>query len=302
MSARRGLRPGQRLVLSVPVIWLGLFFVLPFLIVLKLSMSDPASVQPPYRPVFNLAGGPAAWLAFLGALDLENYVTALTDGLYFSALLTSLRIAAVGTLLTLLIGFPLARAIARAPENWRIPLLTLVILPCWTSFLIRIYAWIGILKQEGLLNQLLLWLGVIGQPLVILDTETAVLIGIAYAYLPFMVLPVYAALVRIDGTLLEAAADLGATPFAIFRRIVLPLAMPGIIAGSLLVFIPAVGEFIIPDLLGGSETLMLGRLLWTEFFNNRDWPLASTIAVMLLLVVLVPIGLYQRLDRRKDAA
>jgi putrescine transport system permease protein len=296
------MRPPGRLVLLPPLVWLGLFFVLPFLIVLKLSLSDPAAMQPPYRPVLDIAGGPAAWAAFLSALDLQNYVTALADGLYVAAFLTSLRIAALGTLLTLLLAFPLARAISRSPAGWRPVLLMAVILPFWTSFLIRIYSWIGILKQEGLLNQFLLWLGVIREPLVILDTEIAVLIGIVYAYLPFMVLPIYAALIRIDGRLHEAAADLGATPVSVFRRITLPLAMPGIVAGSLLVFIPAVGEFIIPDLLGGSDTLMLGRALWTEFFNNRDWPLASTIAILLLLTVLAPILLHQRLTHRSGTA
>jgi putrescine transport system permease protein len=297
----RGAR-GSRLILLPPLLWLGLFFVLPFLIVLKLSLSDPAAMQPPYRPVLDWTGGTAAWAAFLGALDLENYVTALTDGLYLAAFLTSLRIAALGTLLTLLVAFPLAQAISRAPVDWRPVLLLAVILPFWTSFLIRIYAWIGILKQEGLLNGLLLGIGVIREPLVILDTEIAVLVGIVYAYLPFMVLPIHAALARIDPALPEAAADLGATPWRVFRRVTLPLAMPGILAGCLLVFIPAVGEFIIPDLLGGSDTLMLGRTLWTEFFNNRDWPLASTIAVLLLGIVLLPILVHQRLAARREAA
>lgn len=296
------MKRASRLVLLPPLLWLGLFFVLPFLIVLKLSLSDPAATQPPYRPVFDAGGGLPGWLTFLGGLDAENYVIALTDGLYVAAFLTSVRIAALGTFLTLLIAFPLARAIARSEERWRPVLLMAVILPFWTSFLIRIYAWIGILKQEGLLNQFLLWLGVIREPLVILDTETAVLIGIVYAYLPFMVLPIYASLIRIDQRLLEAAADLGATPFSVFRRITLPLVMPGVVAGCLLVFIPAVGEFIIPDLLGGSDTLMLGRTLWTEFFNNRDWPLASTIAIILLIVVLAPILLHQRLTAGKASA
>jgi putrescine transport system permease protein len=291
-----------RLVALAPALWLTLFFVIPFLVVLRLSLSDPAAAQPPYRPVFDLAQGIAGVGAFVAGLDLENYITAATDSLYLAALFTSLRLAALGTLCALLIGYPMAHAIAKAGHRLQPILIMLVILPFWTSFLIRVYAWIGILKQEGLLNQLLLALGVTSRPLVILDTEIAVVIGITYAYLPFMVLPIFAALVRLDRGLVEAAGDLGASPFAAWRHVVLPLAMPGIIAGCLLVFIPAVGEFIIPDLLGGSETLMLGRTLWSEFFSNRDWPLASTIAVLLLGVILVPAFWSIRLQQRQDSA
>jgi putrescine transport system permease protein len=289
---------GQRLsglVPLVPYLWLAAFFLVPFAIVFKMSLSDPAVAQPPYRPLFewgDIAG-------FFAGLDLENYQTLFGDSIYIDATLSSLRIAAISTLLLLLVGFPIAYAMARAPERHRSTLIALVILPFWTSFLIRIYAWVAILKPEGLLNQALMGAGLIGDPLQILNTEAAVFLGIVYAYLPFMVLPLYASLEKMDESLLEAALDLGSPPWRAFWAITVPLAMPGIVAGSLLCFIPAVGEFVIPDLLGGSETLMIGRQLWSEFFSNRDWPLASAVAILLLVILVVPIVVYRDVEARR---
>ncbi len=286
-------RLGRLLLVAVPFAWLALFFLLPFLIVLKLSLSEPALAQPPYLPI-------VAWVEEAGELyltlrlRLAAYLTVLGDGIYLDALWTSLRLAATATALALLVAFPVALAMARAPARARPFLLLAVLLPFWTSFLIRVYAWIGILKDEGLLNAALLALGLIREPLSILNTEAAVLIGIVYSYLPFMILPLFANLERHDPALIEAAVDLGCRPSKAFWLVTVPLARPGILAGCLLVFIPAVGEFVIPDLLGGADTLMIGRTLWTEFFNNRDWPLASAVAVLLLLVLVVPIALVQR--------
>jgi putrescine transport system permease protein len=287
--------------IGLPSLWLGVFFALPFLIILRMSLSQPASAQPPYRPLLDFAAGWQGVKAFVGGLNLDNYWTIATDDLYLFTLLTSLRIAALGTLLTLLVAFPVAYAMAKAPRAWRPMLIALIILPFWTSFLIRVYAWIAILRQEGLLNQALLGLGVIAAPLEILNSEWAVQIGIVYSYLPFMVLPVYAALEKQDPSLAEAAADLGATPVQTFWRITVPLALPGVIAGSALVFIPVMGEFIIPDLLGGSDTLMIGRQVWTEFFSNRDWPLASAMAIALLLLIAGPVILAERRHARAGA-
>ena len=288
----------RALVPALPFLWLAAFFLLPFAIVLKISLSDPVGAQPPYWPLFETR----TWRSvqeFFAALDGENYATILGDDLYLQAVLSSLRIAFVSTLLLLLVGYPVALAMARARPERRTLLVALVILPFWTSFLIRVYAWIGILKTEGLLNGLLVGLGLIGEPLVILNTETAVLIGIVYTYLPFMVLPLYAALERLDPALLEAAQDLGSPPARAFRTVTLPLSLPGIVAGSLLCFIPIVGEFVVPDLLGGSETLMIGRTLWSEFFANRDWPLASAVAVVLLVLLVAPIVIYRDVEARR---
>ncbi len=292
---------GRTFVIGLPALWLALLFALPFAFVLRMSLSDPASAQPPYKPLFDWSGGWDGLLTFLSGLDLENYATVLSDPLYGSAFITSLRIAALGTLLTLLVGYPIALAMARAPRGWRPLLMALVILPFWTSFLIRVYAWIAILKADGLLNQLLLGLGLISAPIDILDSEIAVQIGIVYCYLPFMVLPLYAALERQDPSLIEAAEDLGCPPDRAFWLVTLPLSLPGIVGGSVLVFIPAMGEFIIPDLLGGSDTLMVGRLVWTEFFSNRDWPMASAIAILLLAILAAPIIYGQRRAARQAA-
>ncbi|MBB2969706.1 ABC transporter permease subunit [Mesorhizobium sp. RMAD-H1] len=287
-----------RLVIVVPYLWLFLFFLVPFFIVLKISMSEVAMAIPAYQPVFDLAQGLAANFEKLKQLSLDNYRWLLDDALYFKAYVSSLSIAAVSTVLTLLVGYPLAYGMARAPSTLRPTLLMLVILPFWTSFLIRVYAWIGILKPEGLLNQFLIWAHVIDTPLTILNTNTAVFIGIVYSYLPFMVLPIYSSLDKMDYSLIEAAQDLGCPPLTAFWKITFPLSIPGVIAGCFLVFIPAVGEFVIPDLLGGSQTLMIGKTLWSEFFSNRDWPVSSAVAVVLLVILVVPIVLFQRAQAR----
>jgi putrescine transport system permease protein len=292
---------GRAGIIGLPVLWLGLFFALPFAIILRMSLSQPASAQPPYRPLLDLAAGWEGLNAFISGLNLDNYWTLLTDDLYLFAFWTSLRIATLGALLTLAVGYPIAYAMAKAPARWRPLLIALVILPFWTSFLIRVYAWIAILKQEGLLNQALIGLGFIAAPLEILNTEWAVQIGIVYSYLPFMVLPIYAALEKHDPALVEAATDLGATPTQAFWRITVPLSLPGVLAGLALVFIPVMGEFIIPDLLGGSDTLMLGRQVWTEFFSNRDWPLASAIAMALLLLIALPLLFAERSEGAEPA-
>ncbi len=292
MSARRS--AAERLVLGAPWVWLAIFFLIPFLIVVKISLSQAALAQPPYAPAFDLADGWEATVAKLGELSFAAYAGLADDWLYAQAYLSSLRMALISTAFTLAIAYPMAYAMARAPEHLRPALLVLAIAPFWTSFLIRVYAWITILKDEGLLNHALLSLGLISEPLHIFATDGAVVIGIVYSYLPFMVLPLYNAIARQPPELREAAADLGASPTAAFWRITVPLSGPGILAGCLLVFIPAIGEFVIPDLLGGSDTLMIGRTLWVEFFDNRDWPAASAVAVVLLALLVVPMALYER--------
>jgi putrescine transport system permease protein len=291
--------PGSGLVVLIPYLWLLVFFAAPFLIVFKISLSTTALAIPPYTPVFDLAEGFAGIVRSIREFTVDNYLWLTSDDLYIRAYLSSLWIAALSTFLTLLVAYPLAYGMARAPRSWQPTLVMLVILPFWTSFLIRVYSWIGILKKEGLLNQFLLFLGVIDQPLSILNTNWAVYIGIVYSYLPFMVLPLYAALERLDDTLLEAAADLGSRPSRAFWQVTFPLSLPGVIAGCFLVFIPVTGEFVIPDLLGGPGTLMIGKTLWTEFFNNRDWPLASAVAVILLFVLIIPIVLFQNQEQRR---
>jgi putrescine transport system permease protein len=286
-------------VIGAPFFWLVLFFLVPFFIVFKLSLSDVATAIPPYVPTFSWSTG--IW-NFFSQLDFENYIFIFGDPLYVNAYLSSLKIAGIATFLTLLVAYPMAYGMARAPKAWQPTLMMLVILPFWTSFLIRIYAWIGILKPEGLLTLFLTNLGLISEPLQIMNTTTAVYIGIVYSYLPFMILPLYASLEKINPSLLEAAEDLGSPPWRGFWQITFPLSLPGVVAGCLLVFIPAVGEFVIPDLLGGSETLMIGKTLWTEFFNNRDWPLASAVAVLLLIVLIVPIVIFQRQQEQEREA
>jgi putrescine transport system permease protein len=285
------------LVVAIPYIWLLLFFVAPFLIILKISLSDTAIAMPPYTPTFP---GFGAIGDFISQLDFENYVFLTEDALYFTSYLSSLRIAAISTLLLLLIGYPMALAMARAPTSIRPTLVMLVILPFWTSFLIRVYAWIGILKPDGLLTLALQTVGLMGpdQQVQIFRTDYAVFIGIVYSYLPFMVLPLYSALEKMDNTLLEAASDLGCPPWKAFWRITFPLSLPGVIAGSMICFIPITGEFVIPDLLGGADTLMIGKTLWTEFFGNRDWPLASSVAVILLILLVVPIMIFQNQQKK----
>ena len=286
------------LVAIIPYFWLLLFFLVPFLIVFKISFSTTAIAQPPYFPSFDFLGGVPGFIDSVKQFTVDNYIWLTQDALYTRSYLSSLLIALISTFLVLLVGFPMAYGMARAPRSWQPTLVMLVILPFWTSFLIRVYAWIGILKKEGLLNQFLLWTGLIHEPLTILNTNWAVYIGIVYSYLPFMVLPLCAALERLDQTLLEAASDLGSPPARAFWQITFPLAIPGIIAGCFLVFIPATGEFVIPDLLGGSDTLMIGKTLWSEFFNNRDWPVASAVAVILLLLLVVPIVIFQNQQQR----
>ena len=285
--------------IAVPYLWLLALFLVPFVIVFKISLSDVALARPPYTPHFDWATG--IW-AFLSELDFENFVWLTQDDLYWKAYLSSLKIAAISTLLTLLVGYPMAYAMARAPSEWRATLMMLVILPFWTSFLIRVYAWMGILSNEGFLNQFLLWTGVISEPLTILNTNTAVYIGIVYTYLPFMILPIYAALERLDESLIEAAEDLGCSRLSAFWLVTIPLSKTGIIAGCFLVFIPVLGEFVIPSLLGGSDTLMIGKVLWEEFFSNRDWPVASAVAVVLLLLLIIPIVLFQRNQQKQQEA
>jgi putrescine transport system permease protein len=288
----------ERLVIAIPYAWLLVLFLVPFFIVFKISLSQTAIAMPPYDPAFSLAGGFAGIWAQAKKLGFDNYVWLTQDNLYLFSYLSSVEIAAVSTLLTLVFGYPIAYGIARAPSTIRPMLLMLVILPFWTSFLIRVYAWIGILKPEGLLNQFLLWLHVIHEPLIILNTSKAVYIGIVYSYLPFMVLPLYSTLEKMDHSLVEAAEDLGCTPISAFWKITFRLSLPGIVAGCLLVFIPAVGEFVIPDLLGGSQTLMIGKTLWEEFFENRDWPVASAVAIILLLILVIPIVYFQQAQAR----
>ncbi|ABC21817.1 ABC transporter permease subunit [Rhodospirillum rubrum] len=289
---------GRRLVILVPYVWLLLFFVLPFAIVLKISFAEFRVGVPPYTALIDFTQD--AYLRL--TLALSNYKYMLDDEMYVIAYLNSLRIAGISTVLALLIGYPMAYGIARAPKGPRTILLFLVILPFWTSFLIRVYAWMGILKGNGLLNTFLIWTGVIDQPLTIMGTEWAVFIGIVYSYLPFMVLPLYATLEKLDPSLLEAAHDLGCRPWKAFLTITLPLSVPGIIAGSMLVFIPSVGEFVIPELLGGADTFMIGRVLWNEFFLNRDWPVASAVAVAMLLMLVVPIMIFQNIQAKQAEA
>jgi putrescine transport system permease protein len=279
-----------------PFLWLALFFAFPFVLVAKLSLSDTALAMPPYAPRLAWSQGWAGLAAFVRALDFETYARLVSDRLYVSAYLSSLGFAAVAASILLLAGYPIAYGMARCPPAARRALVMAVILPFWTSFLIRIYAWIAILKPEGLLNAALGALGL--PPLAIMDTNAAVYVGLVYAYLPFMVLPLYAVLERQDQSLLEAAADLGCTPIQAFWRVTFPMSLPGVAAGSLLCFIPMVGEFVIPDLLGGSGTLMLGKTIWTEFFANRDWPAASAVAIVMLATLVVPIVLYQRQQAR----
>jgi putrescine transport system permease protein len=287
---------GRQFVIAVPWLWLLLFFAVPFLIVLKISFSWMQPVQPGYAPLFEWVEETQRLVA---SLNFENYQKLFEDTLYLSTFLYSVEVAAVSTVLCLLLGYPMAYAIARCAPSTRKLLLMLIILPFWTSFLLRVYAWIGLLKTNGVINNTLLALGVIDQPLTLLYTDFAVYVGIVYSYLPFMILPLYANLEKHDLTLLEAAADLGASPRTAFFRITLPLSMPGIVAGCLLVFIPAVGEFVIPSLLGRTDQLMIGTVLSAQFFGARNWPVASAVAIALLLLLLLPILLFQRYQRRE---
>ena len=285
---------GRNGVIALPYLWLSVFFLLPFIVILKISVAQSLIAIPPYTDFFVWG---ESLLPKIQA-SFESYAFIFSDSLYISAYLSSLKIATISTIIVLIVGYAIAYSIVKAPLKWRGILLVLVILPFWTSFLIRVYAWIGILKTNGLLNLLLITSGIIDKPLTIINTDIAVYIGIVYSYLPFMILPLYASLEKMDLNLLEAAADLGCRPFKVFWKITIPLSLPGILAGCFLVFIPAIGEFVIPDLLGGAETLMIGKVLWIEFFNNRDWPLASAVAVILLFILIVPIMYYKKIQEK----
>jgi len=282
----QNIRLGRWFVILIPMLWLAAFFFIPFLVVFKISLSEAMISVPPYSPLFEW--DPSNAYATL-KVTFGNYLFLFESRFYLDAYLSSLRIAAVSTFFTLIIGFPVAYFIARSGPTARTILLSLVILPFWTSFLLRVYAWMSLLKKDGLVNETMMSFGLIDQPLQILQTDVAVYIGIVYTYLPFMILPLYTTLEKMDMSLIEAAKDLGAKPWRAFCLVTLPLAKPGIIAGCLLVFIPAVGEFVIPALLGGSDTLMIGRVLWDEFFQNRDWPMASAVAIIMLIVLVGPI-------------
>jgi putrescine transport system permease protein len=290
---------GRTGVIAVPWLWLVLFFLIPFLIVLKISFAETRLGVPPYTPMLELAADGSVHFA---KLNVQNYAFIFMQSLYFEAFLSSLKVAAISTIFCLLLGYPMAYGIARADASWRNTLLLLVILPFWTSFLVRVYAWIGLLRNNGLINNVLMSLHIIDEPIVMMQTDFAMYIGIVYSYLPFMILPLYANLEKHDNTLLEAAVDLGATPFKAFLKVTLPLSIPGIVAGSMLVFIPAVGEFVIPRLLGGTDSLMIGRVLWDEFFLNRNWPMASAVAIALLLVLVAPILVLQRFQGQESSA
>ncbi len=274
----------RSLIIAIPMLWLAIFFLAPFFVVFKISLADLARARPPYTPLLSWEEGRLAIQA-----SLDNYKFLLSDNLYIVAYLSSIKIAAISTLVALFIGYPMALVIARTSEPWRSVLLMLVVLPFWTSFLLRVYAWIGILKGNGIINNLLIYLGIIDDPLIMLQTDFAVYLGIVYTYLPFMILPLFANLSKHDPGLREAAQDLGAGPFTSFLTVTLPLSRPGILAGCLLVFIPAIGEFVIPALLGGPDTLMIGKVLWTEFFSNRDWPVAAAVAIAMLVFVVLPV-------------
>ncbi len=286
---------GRGLVVAAPVLWLLVFFLIPFLVVAKISLSESAIARPPYLPIWDWDG-----LMLNIRLNFENFAYLWQDPLYVKAYFFSIRVAFVSAVLALLIGYPMAYYIARSPEPRRTFLLMMVVLPFWTSFLLRVYAWQGFLRSNGVINNFLMWLGVIDQPLVMLQTNGAVYLGIVYTYLPFMILPLYATLVKLEESLLEASADLGAHPMTTFFHITLPLSMPGIIAGFMLVFIPAIGEFVIPELLGGPDTLMIGRVLWNEFFSNRDWPVASAVAIAMLVAVVAPIMILKSVQARVE--
>lgn len=285
---------GRHLVIAFPYAWMVLFFLIPFAIILKISLAETQVAIPPYSALVAYAEEKLTFIFNIG-----NYLYLLQDEMYLDSYLQSLRVAAISTLLCLLIGYPIAWSIAHSSPSMRNVLLMLVVLPSWTSFLIRVYAWIGILKNNGLLNNFLIYIGIIDQPIQMLHTDMAVYIGIVYAYLPFMILPLYTALMRMDYSLIEAASDLGARPWKTFLTVLLPLTKSGIVAGSMLVFIPAVGEFVIPELLGGPDSLLIGRVLWQEFFNNRDWPVASAVAVVMLTILMVPIIWFYRYQRRE---
>jgi putrescine transport system permease protein len=299
MSARQLFTAPARRAALAPYLWMVLFFLLPFGFVAKIALSQAALAQPPYQPLFDLAAGWEALKAAVAALSLDNFRLLIADQLYIGSYLRSLAVAASSTALLLVLGYPIAFAMARLPSRWQPVAMMLVIVPFWTSFLIRIYAWINILQHDGLLNQVLLALHLISKPLVWLSTDSAMYLGLVYSYLPFMILPLYATLAKLEPSLLEAAEDLGASPMRAFWLVTFPLSWPGIGAGVLLCFIPIVGEFVIPDLLAGSGAMMIGQTLWLEFFTNKDWPLASALALALLGLLLLPLLIYEHIQRRQ---
>ncbi|MCK1423809.1 ABC transporter permease [Bradyrhizobium sp. 180] len=299
MSSRRIFARPARFAAIAPYLWMALFFLVPFGFVLKISLSQTAIAQPPYEPVFDLTAGWEALKTALAALSIDNFRLLISDDIYVFAYARSLIVAVTATALLLLIGYPIAYGMARLPKRWQAVAMVLVIVPFWTSFLIRIYAWINILQHDGLLNQILLALHLVSQPVVWLSTDSAMYIGIVYSYLPFMILPLYATLAKMERALEEAAGDLGAPPWQVFWLVTFPLSLPGVGAGVLLCFIPIVGEFVIPDLLAGSNSLMIGQTLWLEFFTNKDWPVASAAAIVLLVMLLLPLLLYERLQKRQ---
>ena len=293
MKRQQGHSFWQSFIVRIPYAWLVAFFLVPFLIVLKISLSQTAIAQPPYMPVLDLAAGWPGIRTFFAALSLDNNVLIGSDPLYLLSYVKSVEIAAFSTLILLVIGYPIGYAIARMPRRWQAALVLLIVLPFWTSLLIRIYAWMNILQHDGPLNQVLMALSIVNEPPAWLATDTAIYIGIVYSYLPFMVLPLYATLEKLDESLLEAAADLGCPRWKIFWLVTLPLSSSGMLAGVLLCFIPIVGEFVIPDLLGGSQSPMIGQTIWMEFFGNKDWPAASAVAVVLVCLLVTPIVVYQ---------
>src|ERR1700744_5316789 len=299
MSVRRIFARPARFAATLPYVWMVLFFLVPFGFVLKISLSQTAIAQPPYVPVFDLTAGEAAIKAAFAALSLDNFYLMISDDLYVLSYLRSLVVATASTSILLLIGYPIAYGMARLPRRWQSVAMILVIVPFWTSFLIRIYAWINILQHDGLLNRILLALHLVSAPVAWLSTDTAMYIGIVYSSLPFMILPLYATLAKMEPALEEAASDLGASPRGVFWLVTFPLSLPGVGAGVLLCFIPIVGEFVIPDLLAGSNSLMIGQTLWLEFFTNKDWPVASATAIVLLVLLIAPLLLYDRLQRRQ---
>ena len=296
--ARRLFSRPARLAAIAPYLWMALFFLVPFIFVLKISLSQTAIAQPPYVPVFDL-GNPGAMSRAFAMLSSDNFRLLTSDNLYILSYLRSVFVAAVSTAILLVLGYPVAYAMARLPQRSQPVAMMLVIIPFWTSFLIRIYAWINVLQRDGLLNDLLVGLHLVSAPVVWLSTDSAMYLGIVYSYFPFMILPLYATLAKQDLTLLEAAADLGCSRRQAFWLVTFPLSLQGVAAGALLCFIPIVGEFVIPDLLAGSEKLMIGQTLWLEFFTNRDWPVASAIAVVLLVLLVVPLVVYDRLQRHE---
>jgi putrescine transport system permease protein len=299
MKSRRIFTRPARIAAIAPYLWMVLFFLVPFGFVLKIALSQTAIAQPPYLPAFDLLSGWEAFRGNLSKLSLDNFALLASDNLYIFSYLRSVIVALVSTAILLAIGYPVAYAMSRLPQRWQGIAMMLVVVPFWTSFLIRIYAWINILQHDGLLNSVLLALHIINRPLPWLSTDSAMYLGIVYSYFPFMILPLFATLSKMDGSLLEAAADLGCSRLKAFWLITVPLSLPGVAAGALLCFIPIAGEFVIPDLLAGSDRMMIGQTLWLEFFTNRDWPVASAIAIVLLVLLLAPLLFYEHIQRRQ---